>query len=417
MDHSYTYKYHTSYRTRSIEETLHHAKAYAKRLGISRVTESTYLDNIGVPVFAGIRPVAVKGSLCVASGKGLRPEEAQAGAYMEAIEQAMAEPEKAGLEIIEALPKQILDGATRPESILDFCPLSGKEIFADQAMACVWADDIATKERLLVPAQLVFVPFRSTPNLSAPFHSSTNGLCSGNSLVEAQIHGILEVIERDVASFLHFNDTAVFIHPNTYSPELQAIAEKVNAAGLELILRYSQNEFGTPWFMSAVIDTDREDPLFFDVGQGCHIDKNIAAIRAVTEAIQSRMVIIHGGRDDMDKFHSKYENMTYDERRNHFHQKLIGWRDDRGALGFDEIVQPPIAFENLTELRDQLIAMLAEKGFSRVLNISFTETDEPLQVCKIIIPGLENFSMDCHAMGPRLAAHASKYYDQTFRRT
>ena len=95
------HKYHTSYRSRSIVDTLYYARDYAQRLGVSRVTESTFLDEIGIPVFAGIRPVAVKGSLCVASGKGLCPEEAKVGAYMEAIEQALAEPGKAGLELIE----------------------------------------------------------------------------------------------------------------------------------------------------------------------------------------------------------------------------------------------------------------------------------------------------------------------------
>ena len=311
----------------------------------------------------------------------------------------------------------MLDGQTRPESILDLCPKAGVEIFSDQLMEGVRAYDIRTRQEMLVPAQLVFIPFFPLPKHTAPFHSSTNGLCSGNALEEAQIHGILEVIERDVAAHLHFNDTSVVVDPDSYPLEIAGLAQKVNASGLELILRYTENEFGIPWFMCAVIDHAQEDPLFIDIGQGCHIDKKVAAIRAITEAVQSRMAVIHGGRDDLTTFYEKFEGWTFAERRHHFHQKVKGWRKSAGEIEFNQVQNTPVIFENLIQLRDQLILLLAEKGFPYVLNVSFTSSDEPLQVCKIIVPRLENFSIDCHAMGPRLAAHASKYLDQTFRRT
>jgi ribosomal protein S12 methylthiotransferase accessory factor len=82
----------SSLRRRSAEETLRIiANDIAPQLGITRVTDTTWLDRIGIPVFASIRPDALKGSLCVNAGKGLRSVEAKIGAYMEAIEFSLAQ--------------------------------------------------------------------------------------------------------------------------------------------------------------------------------------------------------------------------------------------------------------------------------------------------------------------------------------
>jgi len=87
-----TVRLSSSLRTTPPEVTLARARAVAPSLGITRVTDITRLDRVGVPVYASIRPTAAPGSLCVNAGKGLHPIEAEVGAYMEAIEFALAEP-------------------------------------------------------------------------------------------------------------------------------------------------------------------------------------------------------------------------------------------------------------------------------------------------------------------------------------
>src|SRR5579862_6644062 len=93
-----TLTYSSSLRTVRIEITLSHAIPLAEKLGISRVTDISRLDRVGVPVFASIRPGAQRGSLCVNAGKGLTAAEARVGAAMEAIEFAMAEFGTPGIE-------------------------------------------------------------------------------------------------------------------------------------------------------------------------------------------------------------------------------------------------------------------------------------------------------------------------------
>src|ERR1700712_3043134 len=79
----------SSLRERPLELTYQYALEKAKDLNITRVTNTTFLDKVGVPVFASIRPQG--NSLCVNAGKGFTVNEAKIGALMEAIEFAYGE--------------------------------------------------------------------------------------------------------------------------------------------------------------------------------------------------------------------------------------------------------------------------------------------------------------------------------------
>jgi len=86
------YQLSSSLRARPAKESLILAKKIARERGVSRVVNTTWLDRIGVPVFASIRPDGIKGTLCVHSGKGFSADEAEIGAYMEAIEISFGRP-------------------------------------------------------------------------------------------------------------------------------------------------------------------------------------------------------------------------------------------------------------------------------------------------------------------------------------
>ena len=93
-------RYGSSFRQVPVEETLRRARSIAQSVGISRVTEVTYLDRIGIPVFVAIRPDAQPRSVCVSAGKGLTAADARIGAYMEAIELAWAEHVRASMPLL-----------------------------------------------------------------------------------------------------------------------------------------------------------------------------------------------------------------------------------------------------------------------------------------------------------------------------
>ena len=76
-------------RTVSAEETVRRVGPLASRFGVTRVSDITGLDRIGVPVVMVCRPNAR--SLAVSQGKGLTLEAAKASGVMEALELYHAE--------------------------------------------------------------------------------------------------------------------------------------------------------------------------------------------------------------------------------------------------------------------------------------------------------------------------------------
>lgn len=396
----------TSLRCRSLEETLAYARRYAEQLGISRVTDVTRLDRVGLPVYSSIRPGALAGSLCVNSGKGLRPQEAEAGAYMEAIEFAMAEPNRAGLDIYRATPRDLLDGPRRPEAPLDFCPIMGLEIPLDAPMTAVPADDLLHGRRLLVPAELVFLPYPAPHG--AYFGSHTNGLCSGNSRAEAQIHGLLEVLERDIMSFQTIRPEYRRVASDSFPAALQPLVGQIRAAGLELIVKYGPNAFGLPFFAATVIDHQAEDPLYINGGFGCHSVKDIALNRAIAEALQSRLTFIHGGRDDLIRDYERHAGLSFGERRRRFQRACRQVQQHQGAIRFEAIEAPDWPLHSLEQYRQHLLELLVRHGIDYVLSVPFTPAEAPLHVLKMIVPKLEFFTRENPRLGPRLREYAAR---------
>jgi len=169
--------------------TLARIAPLARELGIVRVTDVTRLDRYGIPVFVGVRPDAQLGSLCVTAGKGLRAIDAEVGATMEAVEMAWAEYGRSTHQWFLGSAR-VLGGA---DALISFAPLWGQRLDLDAPLPCVLAHDVRTGEAVPVPAELVFHPFDVPPRW---FGTSTNGLASGNTVEEASVHALLELVER-----------------------------------------------------------------------------------------------------------------------------------------------------------------------------------------------------------------------------
>ena len=400
-------RYNTSLRVRPIAETLTIAKEYAPRFGITRVTNTTRLDNIGIPVFVSIRPDAQVGSLCVSSGKGLREEEAKVGAYMEGLELAMIEPHRRLIPTFEATVKDVLDGQDRLEAILDFCPKIGVTFEPDQVLPCVEAIDLISGQTLSIPAELVFLPYRFGKR---NFGSSTNGVSSGNSLEEASLHGILEVIERDIMSFQIVRGDSVVIHPDSYPDNVREIHDRVQSAGHELNLRYGKNQFDFPFIIATLLDGERKDPIFVNGGYGCHFYTQIAMMRAASEAVQSRLAYIHGGRDDLIEGYNLYKDWSYQQRAEKYQRISNNVSQMEGAIRFEEIPELSHSFSTVGEYLQYSINFLKDLGFSHILRVAYTQPDEPIQVVKILIPRMEFFTLKSTNVGHRLKAFVDGFW-------
>lgn len=396
------FRFSSSFRAERLEVTLARARLLAKDLGISRVTDITRLDCVGVPVFASIRPNAQPGSLCVNAGKGITIEEARVGAYMEAIEYAFAEYNRASLQVFMVPAGEIYEGPTRRESILDFCPIMNAEVDLDDPIAGVEAEDIRSNDAFLVPAELVFLPFPSQLGGKRYFGSNSNGLASGNSILEATVHGLAELIERDICSFQAIKDDSTLVSNRSLPSAIKSIQSNLASVGMNLYVRHQTNLFEIPYFMAVVAEKESRDPIYISVGYGCHPRKDIAVTRAVCEALQSRLSFIHGGRDDLLYRHKRLARLR-GKARMAYAENLLNRVSRNGSL--TEFSDLPDASRSATNLESALAVLtgtLARNGFSRVLRVVYTPPKSRLQVVRLLVPGLECFTETTARVGFRL---------------
>jgi ribosomal protein S12 methylthiotransferase accessory factor len=391
----------SSLRSAPPEFTLVQAKDFAARLGITRVTDITRLDRVGVPVFVGIRPSAIDGSYCVSAGKGLAPIEAQVGAFMEAIEFAVAQSDIANVQQVLATPRDLLDGSLRPEAVFDFCPFLGMEFSPDEPMSCLEAEDLLQGVPTLVPAELVLIPFSDQPN-AGKFGAQCNGLASGNTIEDASLHALFELLEGDARSFNVVRDRASRICEDSLPSSVQEIIASVKSAELDIVVRALPSAFGVPVFEAVLWDPYAWTGFYLHGGWGCHLSREIALMRAVTEALQSRLSWLHGGRDRLEG--QRARGLPLDEARNRF-------TACRGSTStaFDGVKDLMGQMTTIDQATATTLDLLQRGGIERVCRVTLTDAHDPLHVVRMIVPRLEMFDMQSPRVGPRLAevlAHA-----------
>lgn len=383
------------YREVSLDEALARARIAAREVGVTRVTDVTRLDRLGVPVCVAVRPGAQHGAICVSAGKGWSPIEARVGALMESVEQAWIEPGRASLETTTVKVKDILDGATRRNAILDLCPRWGVTIDLEASIMAVEAHDLRTGQRTLVPAELVYHP---VPRFgSSYFVSGTNGLAGGASVDEATLHALMEALERDAISFNNVRDASVRMADDSLPERVIALAPALEAARVKLYVRAIPNAFGLPCFTAVAVDLDA--PQLSIRGDGLHLERDVAVSRAITEALQCRLTIIHGGRDDLDHFVLRFAEL--DEAARVIQGEALVGRLARDPVGqFGDV--PTERATDVASALAWLLDHLETSGFPRVYRVVYTRPDSPMQVVRVIVPGLECCLPETKRVGPRL---------------
>ena len=394
----------SSLREVSLATTLARAGKLAPELGITRVVNTTWLDYIGIPVYASIRPAALADSLCVHAGKGVRPDEAKAGAYMEAIEFALAEPRANAVETWLSTPREVAAQDGISFSFVDLCPILHRTVDPDGPLACVEATELTTGRRVALPAELVFHPYTENP-AQRVFGTSTNGLCSGNSVDEATVHGLAELIERDVTAFNFFRDDSFLVDYDELPEDVGELVAKITAAGLEAVLRYTPSVFGLPYFEASILEPGDDAPLAIAQGAGLHPLRDIAAVRALAEAAQSRLSAIHGGRDDLiDRFRyfAKEDGEVEIRAVGDLRKKVT---DRARSIRYSDIPAGP-DLADIPAALAYLTAALRDKGIDQIYRVVLSDPALDLAVVKVVVPKLECFEPTFRRVGPRLARHA-----------
>ncbi|WP_344874960.1 YcaO-like family protein [Allokutzneria multivorans] len=285
---------HSPQRTRTPEQTLDWLSPKLRTVGITRLADLTWLDEIGIPVYQAVRPNAWL--LSVSQGKGLTKAAAKVGAAVEAIELWHAEHVEPDLPEAEAgaaapgLGYRMRDLDSSPRSCLN----PALRLSWNRAR---WLDGSGETQ---VPTACLRLDGRVRPEWAPPaFAGSTTGLAGGNTLDEAISHGLTEVIERDaVARHQRGNARPPRLRLDTVDGAAAGLLARFADAEVEVLVEVLDGPCGVPCFGARIFS---ETFPVYSRGYGCHLDPRIALCRALTEAAQSRVTSIAGTRDDVGK--------------------------------------------------------------------------------------------------------------------
>ncbi|OWV79267.1 hypothetical protein ATY78_10490 [Rhizobium sp. R635] len=363
----------------SPRETLSRVEPLLAGFGITRVARHTGLDDIGIPVWCAYAPNSR--SIVIAQGKGLTDLDAKVSTIMEALERAVAgEP---SVERVRGSASALQARGFSVDRLDCLIALHKPDLAPDEETEWVAGRNILTGDAIHIPFDAVVLD----RTRDARYWMSSDGLASGNNLEEAIFHGVLERIERD-AHVLWQVGAAAHRYSRCVDPRgfedsaLTGLIDKIEASGLALRLFDITSDIAIPCFTAMLgpgdIHGDRDIRLVeVTGGTGAHPSPVRAAIRAVTEAVQSRLTYISGARDDISP------------------ATFTGCLPLSLRRAFDAVAVPPAAGDSgsrqdLPLLLQHVLDTLRNRGIASVVVVRLSDETLPFSVVKVVIPELEN---------------------------
>ena len=388
-------------RTISPAETIARLKPFVAAMGITRVANITGLDCIGIPVVMVCRPNSR--SLAVAQGKGLDLIAARASGLMESIEFYHAERIQQPL-ILGSFEE--LRYGHRLVDVTRLPRLRTSRFHRDLPLLWMEGHDLlAGDQPVWLPYEMLQLNMTLPPPVgSGCFLGGSNGLASGNHVLEATSHALCEVVERDAATMFGLLDSdaqaARRIDLATIDdPACCDILERYARANVDVAVWDITSDVGIPAFLCQIVDRS-EDPLralYACAGMGCHPTRRVAILRALTEAAQERVALIAGTRDDL--FRKGYERARSMDilRGQRAFMRDRGVRDFHSSPNWEkDTFDADVAWE---------LERLRAVGVVEVVAIELTRPEFQVPVVHVTIPGLEGTSwLDEYAPGARARA-------------
>jgi thioglycine synthase len=381
-----------THRSKTPDSTLQFIQSIKELVSMIDFREASDLDRIGIPVFIchRIRP---DNSRTSHTGKGVSQIQAQVSLTMESIERYSSEfrDEYKG-KLISGSYNQL----KRKLNILDPTEMILSKI-TDYDHDCniywVWGSDLARDEDILVPACAIYHPY----HLDDAFlmDTNTNGIAAGNTMEEAVVHGLAELIERDAWSIARYDGNfsdALFIEDDPANQFIINIFTKFENAEIEVVAKDISSDIGVP--VIAAVSRDLVYPTMKPVdGFGAHLDPRVAMVRSLLEIVTTRALLIQKfGIEGMCETVTAYlgEQESTDDPRFYAHSKK-GLRDIEAS--YDNDIRQDVR---------TIIEKLRARGLDRAIAVDLTRTDTVIPTVRMIVPGLETYCFDRTRMGARL---------------
>ena len=295
-------------------------------------------------------------------GKGLSLDQTRASCLMEVVERVssfasfdsdMALHYKDGHALVHACYEDL---AKRSHDVLDPNDMPLEVPYENQPLYWVLGERVDHKgtHPVYVPAQFVFL-FCNLDEVSLTSGQPSTGLASGNTMEEAKLHALLEIIERDAEKVMPYAPEKCFLLESDLTP-VHDILQQCRKDGFEVQFLDMTSEFGIPCYKAFIQGPDGA------ILKGCaaHLDGKRAAVSALTEV----------------PFHSSW-----------FHPVPMV----HGLKVVKANSLPNYSAGHVTHDLNILERLLAANGY-RPIYVNLTRKDLDIPVVKTLVPGLEIFA-------------------------
>lgn len=395
-----------THRTVAPAETLARVRPLMPAMGITRIANITGLDRLGIPVVMVCRPNSR--SIAVSQGKGLTLEAAKASGLMEAVETFHAESITRPLILGTA---RELDRSHSLANIGQLPRAMASRFGPDEPILWIEGHDLLGGSSRLLPYEFVHTDYTLPPGpASGYFPANTNGLASGNHLLEAVSHGVCEVIERDATTLWmqggeRFRRGRVLRLDSVDDGPCQELLERFTRARVAVRVWDTTSDVGVASFYCLAMGQDDGfvDPEF---GGGCHPARQVALLRALTEAAQARTTYIAGSRDDFAR--DDYSDTGRSRRHRQCRMLVKAGGEERD---FHDV--PSCESDTLREDVEWVLRRLRSAGIQQVLVVDLTKPELGVPVVRVVVPSLEGPDKGgCGDYVPGPRAHAVRRGDR-----
>ncbi len=296
-------------------------------------------------------------------GKGTSTGQSLVSSCMEFIERWCARV-RPGDVLFEGVYDAAASGARDPR---EFClaPVGGYH--PSRPIDWAWGYSLSRSETVRVPANLVFFPYESDKKEKYIAWTDSNGLAAGNTLEEAVLHGLLEVIERDAVMITEYNRLPMpDLVAESPTPSVRRLIDSLEARDIRCSFKAAMTDL--PFPVIAAFLRHARDPANCSLAFGCHLDPRIALARALTEAVQLLPPSIN-----QEEWFRSGSAERYETPGTH-------------ALLLREL--PDLSSADLKENIGTCLDILAKAG-SEVIAVDLSLTDVPFPVVRIVATQLQ----------------------------
>lgn len=372
----------------------------SRAYGVTRIGDLTRLDRTGIPVVTAVVPCS-HDTLSTYAGKGITLHDAWIGAVMEAVERVTC--------ATCDLPTESLRLRELAET-LDLEDIGIAEPTRDRPVECVEAYELVTRRSAWLPKAIVQCPYRGEYTVLS---GSTNGLASGNTLLEAVFHAIMELIERHTKSLTELrahvwpsivraalgkgepagtdDPVAREIAFPTGNALIDSLAKRIFDAGLILRLMILPSEWLPATMVATITDRGSDPPTCFG-GSGCSWSPTHAAVRAITEAAQSRTVNFQAAREDISR--AERPNPAFPHGVRIARLAEGAWPIDGPAATATLSSIPDLSKDDLRDEFAAAIDALKAIGIDKIYLSTFPVKHDSISVVRVVIPQLETYVVD-----------------------